>query len=397
MNKRRILYIGGGRDILETLQKAQVLNLEIHYIQKEKSFNPLVKDLVHKVYLFDYDNLDLLLQKGLELHQELKFESVFSLNESALLQAAYLRQQLALPGNSYQTVSMLKDKYLMRNHLNQKGFSVVRTQLGTHQLDILNFFRKIQADIIVKPTQSSGSFSVFKIRHENEVDSVQKLLESNRVNEFIMEEYLNGPEYSVESFSEQGTHHVLSVTEKMTGENFVELGHIIPARIADAEKSLITQFVKDFLSHLGVVCGPTHTEVKMTSQGLRVIESHDRTGGDRINELVKMAYGIDMKVLAFKQISGEKVAEYLNTNLKDSVAIQFFVAPLGQVQKIEGVDKALHSEGVQEVHLYVKPGDQVMPLRDSLDRAGYVIATADSPTAALHKAQKAVNEIKISI
>jgi len=75
---------------------------------------------------------------------------------------------------------------------------------------------------------------------------------------------------------------------------FVEIGHSVPSRhpsplLCDVERLVLT-----FLAAVGLCHGPGHTEVKLTSRGPVIVESHNRVGGDRINELVETAYDVDM-------------------------------------------------------------------------------------------------------
>ena len=53
-----------------------------------------------------------------------------------------------------------------------------------------------------------------------------------------------------------------------------------------------------FLDAVGLVEGPAHTEIRLARNGPRIIESHNRNGGGRINELVRLTFGFDIKATA---------------------------------------------------------------------------------------------------
>lgn len=124
----------------------------------------------------------------------------------------------------------------------------------------------------------------------------------------LAEQYHEGPQFSVEAFSEAAGHVALAVTRKYSDpDNMVEPGHVLPTPLdADVEEA-IEGHARRVLDALGVEFGPTHTEVVLTADGPRVIETHLRVGGDEIFNLVKDAVGVDMIDFQTRQAFGEKV------------------------------------------------------------------------------------------
>ena len=151
---------------------------------------------------------------------------------------------------------------------------------------------------------------MFRIRDRAEVDVVAErfrslddghwaakdLSSADSFDEFLMEEFLDGPEISVETLTFDGRHVVVAVTDKeIGGPGFVEIGHSQPSGCSAETLREVTRLVTDFLDAVGLRNGPGHTEVKLTSRGPRIVESHNRVGGGRINELAEIAYGVDME------------------------------------------------------------------------------------------------------
>lgn len=396
----RIIYLGGGRDIVETLAKGKAAGAEIHYIQKADALNPEVKDFVEKIYLWDYEDEATIFDRVRELCESLDCCQVFTLNESALLMAARLRERLGLPGNSLRTVELFKDKSRMRSFLNEKNLSPVAYRVGHSMNDVEEFHRQ-HGPMIVKPLDACGSFSVFVIAKKEEIDAVCGLLVRNGLNAFLMEEYLAGPEYSVESFSSGDGHQILAVTEKfLYPDHFVERGHLVPARVPPVLKEEIELFVQEFLSAVGMVQGPAHTEVKVTPKGLRVIESQDRTGGDRINELVRLTTGIDMKRQAFEQLIGGRTAAsaaLTEGSPAASAAIWYTDSREGLIHEVLGVESAKAYAGVREVTVLARQDQKLSVIRESQDRPAFVLATGATADAALQCAQEASQRIQFQL
>lgn len=119
--------------------------------------------------------------------------------------------------------------------------------------------------VIIKPTDRSGSRGISLVKSNKELDAAIILaLEESFSKEILIEEFIDGREFSVESISYKGNHEILQVTEKFTtgAPDFIEKGHICPARISCEEKALIVNTVFELLSCLNVENGACHTEVK---------------------------------------------------------------------------------------------------------------------------------------
>src|SRR5262249_51439024 len=147
---------------------------------------------------------------------------------------------------------------------------------------------ELKRPAILKPVRGSASCSVIKIDGPAAIEAAWNAFPETERNRFIVEEFLEGPEFSVESFSFNGFHSILAVTEKHCSESFVELGHVLPAALPKQTEDEIVACVRNFLDLVTLKDGPAHTEVKLTLAGPRIVEGHNRVGGDKINELVEL-------------------------------------------------------------------------------------------------------------
>jgi biotin carboxylase len=393
---RRILIIGGGREQVETLEKARSLGLEVLYIQRTRKLKEAALQWVDHVVLSDFQDTDTLIATARMLQAIFPFSCAVSLSEDWVVPTAAVCEALGLPGNSLETSTLLKDKSLMRRRLDEHGFSPVAARVGHTQADVSAFVRDHGLPIIIKPTDESGSLGVFRIGEPAQIEDTWRQMHELALPRFLMEEYLDGPEISVESFSFHGRHVVLAITDKLTLPNYVEIGHSMPARLDDALRAEVTGFVTEFLDLVKLKEGPAHTEIKLTSKGLRIVESHNRVGGDRINEMVRVAYGVDMKALTFGWASGLMPALESAPRLQAGVAIRFLTPPPGVVQEIRGLDEVRRAEGLVELQVEVGEGDRVHPVKMSHDRAGHVIASGASVEEAIRRCEDMARMVHIA-
>lgn len=152
---------------------------------------------------------------------------------------------------------------------------------------------------IVKPVDSGGSQGVTKVNNFNELkNAFDRAIEYSRKGGVIIEQYIDGREFSVEYISHNGKHYHLQITDKTTsGEPyFVELAHHQPAQISMDMANRIKCMVEKALTALSIENSASHTEIKLNSKGeLYIIEIGARMGGDYItSDLVRLSTGYDM-------------------------------------------------------------------------------------------------------
>lgn len=220
----------------------------------------------------------------------------FSL-ESALPTLIYVAQSMGLVSNSFECAKKLENKYSMRECFTANGipnpeYKTVRCET---ELEAVN----IPYPCIVKPVDSGGSQGVTKVNNFDELrNAFNRAMEYSRKGGVIIEQYIDGREFSVEYISCKGKHYHLQITDKTTsGEPyFVELAHHQPAQISVYMADKIKCMVEKALTALSIENSASHTEIKLNSKGeLYIIEVGARMGGDYItSDLVRLSTGYDM-------------------------------------------------------------------------------------------------------
>jgi hypothetical protein len=386
-----ILIIGGKKKIV---QKAKALGLEVLYFQKPEKLDEMSLEYVDHLELLDFEDRSIVVPAAQALFERRPFGYAISLTEPGLMPASWVVDALGLPGNSSATVRLLKDKWAMRQHLNGAGISRVAAQVGRSQADLHRFADQHGLPLIVKPVSGVGSLDVHCVRERADVANVWQRLCERGLDAFLLEEYLDGPEISVEAFSFAGRHVVLAVTDKLTLPNFVEVGHSMPAELSDAERDAVVRLVTQLLDTVGLRDGPSHTELKLTARGPRIVESHNRIGGDKINELVQIACGIDMDTLALGWPFGLVESLERPPEMRSGAAIRFFVPPTGVVREIRGVEGVAQAQGLVELELTCRPGNRISPVRWSEDRVGFVLTNGPTARSAVSIAEHLLQRVE---
>ncbi len=208
----------------------------------------------------------------------------------------YVANQLGLPGNSMECTKMSTNKHLMREAFYKNGDPSPKSILVDDITDLLAL--KIAYPIIVKPIDRSGSRGIYKLESpDNLYTAVKSAISEGFEKKALIEEYVEGQEYSVEGISYNGIHHILAMTLKHTtgAPHFIETGHMEPAPVSDKLFERVKVVVCHALDSLGIKNSASHSEIKIDKNGtIKIIEIGSRMGGDAIgSDLVYYSTGID--------------------------------------------------------------------------------------------------------
>lgn len=400
-----ILIIGGRPD---ALRKATALGVKTVFLQHKDRLLPGQVEAADATLVIDYTDWEAAAPLVRTAHEVYGFTRAMSLSEPALETVGRINDLLGLEGTPYQVVRRFRDKLEMRGVLADAGLPDVAAEL-VDGLEALTAFGEAHGyPLILKPVDGVGSRGVTRIDGPQEVAGAWETASSLRgrtdlelsqfhpVDRFLVEQYIDGPEYSVEAVSSKGEHSVVAITEKIT-EGTVERGHAQPARLTARQESELVAYIGEFLTVMGLRDGLSHTEVRLSSAGPRVIESHDRVGGGRIMDLTRHVYGIDLEEYAVAGPFGllPPLPAAPAPRAGAAAATRFLTAEPGEVVEVQGLEEVRAHPGLIDVDPGVSPGDLVRPVTENFDRIGQLVARADSTDAAVELCEALVEKITV--
>ncbi len=400
----RLVMIGGWTDIY---RKAKDLEFDLTVVQRKVDVKP--EDLA----LIDQLVTSALPDKAViaiveALHKDQPFDSVVSFQELGILNAALIADRLGIRGNPLKPVLLTRDKCLMRKHLQAAGIPSIPFIEVTDSHSVVDFGNEHGWPIILKPANGVGSIQVHKIHSAAEVEAVHAEIVADPVfrevagldfpdPKLIAEKFIEGREVSVEAVTWGGMHTVVGVTDKLIigGSNFVEAGHTMPSDLPAQTVLRLEQMVETFLESIGHVYGPSHTEIILSEAGPIIVESHTRTGGDRIFEMAEYVYGVDMIGETLKGFAGK--FEGVKKGGQGGAAIRYMQTLAGTVVGLTGVEEAGKLDGVVRADIGIKLGATVKESRHSAERPGYVLAIGNTRQDAVSNADRALRNILVEL
>lgn len=319
---------------------------------------------------------------------------VTAATDKPLVMMARVAEELNLPFYSVETAQWSTDKYQMKQRFVAGGVPCAKGRLVKSAQETADFVYPV----IVKPRDNSGSRGVKLCRTQEELQScIDEALEYSHLDSVLVEEFIEGQEYSIESLHYAGKTEVIQFTEKKTTEfpYNVELGHKQPANLTENQRNAVRDVIAKIGAALHFENCPSHTELKINERGIFVIETSPRLGGDYITStLVPLSTGINIE----DQLLNIALGKPVDTNtgrVEKASGVCFFSLPEGRVA---GIDKSINEasawDGIVDFNLKLKVGDCVNKITSSLNRYGQFIVKADSRNevdSLIEKYEKKIN------
>jgi biotin carboxylase len=388
---RKILLLGAGSDVYRRYLLESITR-EYEVVLARASSTPWADDLVQASHAVAPDDVEPLVQLAAREH----VDGVLTWMESCVEAAAAVSAALGLPGHPPGAARASRDKHLMRTRWAQRGVASAASRLVTDLDSARRAAYAIGFPVVVKPRALAGSVGVVLARDEEELERAFDVAGGAELDRYetvvkgvLVEEYLDGPEVSVESIVHAGRVHAVAVTQKRTGlpPGFEELGHVVGASPLLCDETL-RRLLVDAHAALGLRDGATHAEVRLTAQGPRLVEIAARLAGDLIPKLVRHATGVDLGLAAAAVATGA-APDVRSTAARHAQIAFVYPERSGEVLALSAAP-VVHAP--DEARWVVAPGARVgVPPEGFIGRLGYVLCVDDAPDACASRTRTAAD------
>lgn len=369
MDKRAIMIFGVGELQKSIIEKAK--HKELFVVGIDPCVNAICKEDVDAFEVVDGNDF----QTTILIAKKYNISAIATAaTDKPLVMMAKVAKQLGLPFYSEETALISTDKYLMKQKFQETGIPCSRGGLTT-----IDEEKGIIYPVIIKPRDNSGSRGVKFC--ENRINLRRAIIEASKYthkSSVLMEEFIEGKEYSVESLHYNGKSHIIQFTEKKTTPfpYNVELGHIQPADLSELQKYKIHDIIDQIGKSFKFENCASHTELKINDRGIFIIETSPRLGGDYITSvLTPLSTGVNMEDELLNISLGEKIN--INQKGNKSAGICFFSFPSGVVKNIDSeISDVINWEHIVDFKLAIQEGDTVRQITSSLNRYGHFIVKA---------------------
>ncbi|MFW6724209.1 ATP-grasp domain-containing protein [Streptomyces sp. MAR4 CNY-716] len=346
-----------------------------------------------------------LLAAGRALRRRHSLAGVMTWTEWYLVPAARLARSLSLPTSPPSALRRCRDKAAARAAVARGQVpSAVCVSVRT-EAEAREAAQRVGYPVVLKPAALAASMGVIRADTDAELPFAYRhaaragggKVENTRV---LVEEYLDGPEISVECVTHGGRTTAVAVTRKTVGmaPYFEELAHVVDA--ADPLLPRVAPAATAALEILGITDGVSHVEMRLVDRRPRLIEVNARLGGDMIGHLVQSATGMDL-ARAAADIACGHTPDLTPTRNRAAAIRMIYPAYSGTLTTREiNTDFAHRTDWLERVTFQREPGDRlVLPPEGDMftSRIGFVITTGTTAAEAQARATEAYRKLHIQI
>jgi biotin carboxylase len=397
----RVLVLGCGFPQLSLIRTARALGLEVLGVD----MNPEAVGVAHcnafeKVSTSDTDAIvGLLGRTGIR--------AVTSTgSEVSVRTTADVAARLTLPFYADpETIRRCQEKNAMRAAYAAGGVSVPPFASCTTIEAARAFVRDHAYPVVVKPARGWGQRGVARVDSDEELthafaDALDHATSAGLAS-VMVEAWLEGGEYSVNGWIEDGLLASYCVTERIVVPGKKPLGVMVaesyPSRLSVNDEARVVDEARRGAHALGHMRGPCYSQVAFGKRGAFLFETAARLGGGFDADVTRLASGVDLykRVLGVALGDASLEASGVEAEKHGGAIAKFLVAKPGVVRRLGGVGAAGARAGVDDVQTFVKLGGTVHPLTDSAKRAAYVLARGTSGLEATARADAALATLQI--
>ena len=371
---RTFVLTGGSRSQLGLLENARALGYEVCVVDGSESA-PLLAEADYRI-VRSFTEVDRVLA-DLEA-QGIEPAAVATMgSDQAVLPTARLAERLGLPGLPLETARTVADKRRMRKAFDKARVRCPRGREASVFEEAEQAFHELGAPVVVKPVDGSAQRGVTEVRGEGELaPAFDRALAASRTGAVVLEQYLDGDEYTVNGFLLEGEYFPMSVTRRLLHPPpplGVCIAHRYPSGLSEKRERELFDLAHRGSKAVGIETGPSYVQVREDF----VIEVGARLGGGKDAELAKLVTGFDAVRANVLWALGELGAEDLHRG--EAIAthgqVRFVVSPPGRIVRLDA-SPALTLDGVHEAGFYWREGMVLPPLTSGAERLGYLVLTA---------------------
>jgi biotin carboxylase len=348
----------------------------------EREFCEEVVDLTPS----NYDDLSAIVDATLAMAARHAIDGILTPFDAAVPVMSEVGSALGLRVIDPRTAGVVRDKFKSRQRFAELGLPSARSVRVDGEAEALNAAADIGLPVVVKPTVGTGSVGVTRASTPREVTTayataLRVASGMYHTTEVVVEEYLSGPEISVECVSFEGEVLFESVTDKpqpMSGPHFAEVEFMCPSQLSAEVLAQVYELNRRVLAALGLTHGVSHTEIRLTSRGPVLLEVNPRIAGQRVPHIVQQATGVDLMGAAIDVAMG--VAPDLAARHGWYAGYRcVYPTRAGVLRSINGLDAARQAPGIYAVEVAMQPGAHLETLPHAIqENVAYVFGHGET-------------------
>jgi biotin carboxylase len=344
------------------------------------------------------------------------FGAVVPVDDQVTVVGAAIAQALRLPSNSVASVAAARDKHRMRQLLEAAAVPQPKFRLCSFDDNVIQLAESLSFPCVVKPLSLAASQGVIRADDAGEFEravtrvatigqqaAAKQAMEPPAARNFLVEEFVGGPEVAVEGLLTDGSLRVLAIFDKpdpLDGPYFEETLYVTPSRLDPPVRRRIGEVTRDACAALGLVHGPIHAELRVARRGDGpgpvVIEVNARSIGGLCSRVLRFGTGLSLEELIIRHAIDPQFEPPVREDRPAGV-MMIPIPRAGTLRDFTGIDAARSVPGIEEVTISARRGQLLVPLPEGSNYLGFIFARGESPESVERSLREAHRRIEFSI
>lgn len=376
---KTILIIGGGLLQVPIIQTAKTMRL--HTVVADMNPSSIGFQIADESIVMSTKDVEGMVRESKKFAQNSPIHGVITAGTDASMTVAAVASALQLPGIRFVDAEAASNKVKMRQRLKEFGMPIPRFAAVWSLLDAKEALDSLTFPLVMKPADNMGARGVIKVNHKEDLPSAFR--HAKRfcpTGELILEEYMEGPELSVDALAFQGQIRMTGIADRIIEREpyFIEVGHNMPSAMPKEILDEVERVMAGGMRALGIHLGAGKGDIKVTKEGVKIGEIAARLSGGFMSAFTyPLSTGVNLNRAALLISLGE-TPDNLDPVLNRVSIERSLLSKPGKLISIGGVEEIKKIDGVSEVFIQSKPGDIIKEPTNNIDKSGHVIIVAEN-------------------
>ena len=342
----------------------------------------------------------------LALSKKLKIDGIVSYaSDPSAATAAYVAEEMGLPGNPYRSVDILTQKDKFREFLLEHGFATPKAMGYFSYEDAKKDFFSFARPVFVKPVDSSGSKGISLV---NDIEQLKEAFDRaqffSREKRIIVEESVSAYLYQVagDGFSVDG-----NLVFRCFGNDhfdsanpnpFVPVAATFPCIMPSEIQTKIHQEIQRLIGLLHMKTCAYNFDIRVGNDGkVCLMEVAPRNGGCYIPQVIKYATGTDMVKYTINAALGEDCSSLRYADPKGCYGYFAVHSHRAGILKNIQIENSVRKKNIIKIYMNQSVGDEIKSYASSNAAIGIILMKFGSTSEMLEMADRSDKWIQVTV
>ncbi|MCU0825665.1 MAG: ATP-grasp domain-containing protein, partial [Leptospira sp.] len=338
---KTVLIIGGGLLQVPIIQTAKTMRLRT--IVADMNPQSIGFQIADGQIVMSTKDVEGMVREAKRFVMSEPIHGVITAGTDASMTVAAVAGALSLPGIRFVDAEAASNKVKMRQRLKEFGMPIPNFAPVWSLNDAKEALSFLKFPLVMKPADNMGARGVIKVERADDLNhAFRHAKRFCPTGELILEEYMEGPELSVDALAFNGQIRMTGIADRIIEREpyFIEIGHNMPSRMPKSVLAEVEQVMAGGMRALGIHLGAGKGDIKVTKDGVKIGEIAARLSGGFMSAFTyPLSTGVNLNRAALLISLGE-TPDNLEPVLNRVSIERSLLSKPGKLLAINGIEEA---------------------------------------------------------